>query len=35
MSPDFVYSKAPEWEIRTTPETYPDVRAAAGPGASS
>ena len=22
MSPDFVYSKAPEWEIRTTPETF-------------
>ena len=22
MSPDFVYSKAPEWEIRTTPQTF-------------
>ena len=22
MSPDYVYTKAPEWEIRTTPETY-------------
>lgn len=22
MGPDYVYTKAPEWEIRTTPETY-------------
>ncbi|MCD6639313.1 MAG: hypothetical protein LT071_05305 [Nocardioides sp.] len=30
MGPDFVYAKAPEWEIRTTPEHYPEVELPAG-----
>lgn len=30
IGPDFVYTKAPEWEIRTTPETYREVELPQG-----